>query len=262
MRPFDRIEIRNLTKSFCLPGGRWLLAIEDLSLECENATITCIVGPSGCGKTTLLNVVASLVAPDHGTVSYVPIAHNVVLGYMFQDDRLLPWRSAIENVLLGTEIRLGKRQGFVGEAKALLRQLGLEGFENSYPSELSEGMRQRVAFARTLIVKPNLLLLDEPFSNVDYEIRLELENIVLRLCAENGTTIVVVTHDLEEAIVLGQRIVVLSRRPGRLVELLEVDTPLQERDALEMRRSEKFGQYLGHLANYVLEKRGGLNADV
>lgn len=252
------VEVRNLTKTFELPDGRSLKVLDDLSLDFECSAITCIVGPSGSGKTTLLNIIAGLTDFDGGTVRRANHHQGGArtLSYMFQDDRLLPWRNAVENVLLGIEVtNKGDRAAFAGEAKSLLASFGLAGFEGAYPAELSVGMRQRVAFARTLLVRPELLLLDEPFSNVDYEVRLQLENVLLRLCSERGTTIIIVTHDLEEAIVLGQKIFVLGPRPARLVRSIEICTPPKEREALQMRRSDDFGHYLGQLAGHVLKKK-------
>jgi NitT/TauT family transport system ATP-binding protein len=251
------VEVRNLTKSFALPEGRSLRLFDNFSASFKANTITCIVGPSGCGKTTLLNVIAGLVAPDEGSVHRSGGGQDgPPLSYMFQEDRLLPWRNTIKNTLLGVEI-IAKSEPAVAveQARSLLRTLGLSGFEYAYPQELSAGMRQRVAFARTLIVRPTLLLLDEPFSNIDYEVRLKLENILLGLFRGRETTAIVVTHDLEEAIVLGQHIFVLGGSPTCLVESIEVNKPLAERDALQMRQSQEFGRYLGQLADHILKNQ-------
>lgn len=258
MKSTVEVGVQNLTKTFELPDGRSLRVLDNLSLDFESGTITCIVGPSGSGKTTLLNIIAGLTDYDSGTVRRSESRHNgsPTLSYMFQDNRLLPWRNAVENVLLGIEVtNKGERASFADEAKTLLASFGLAGFESAYPTELSVGMRQRVAFARTLLVRPEVLLLDEPFSNVDYEVRLQLENVLLRLCSREKTTIIIVTHDLEEAIVLGQRIFVLSARPAQLAQSIDICTPLEERESLQMRRSEDFGRYLGQLASHVLKKQ-------
>jgi len=167
---------------------------------------------------------------------------------MFQNNRLLPWRTNLQNVLLSAEIRNLEIGRCTQEARELLSEFGLSSYEHSYPRDLSEGMRQRVAFARALLIKPQVLLLDEPFSNIDYEVRLQLENKVLRLAAEKEITTVVVTHDLEEAIVLGQHIFVSTQRPMRIAKAFHIDIPLSERTALGMRRQKVFGETLGALA--------------
>lgn len=251
------VEVRNLTKSFVLPDGRTLRLFENFSVSFAANTITCIVGPSGCGKTTLLNVITGLVGVDEGSVHRsVGGQDGPALSYMFQEDRLLPWRNAIKNTLLGAEIIAKSSPACtVADGLSLLETLGLSGFEYSYPQELSAGMRQRVAFARTLIVRPKLLLLDEPFSNIDYEVKLKLENILLGLFRGHNTTAIVVTHDLEEAIVLGERIFVLGGSPTCLVESIEIEKPLAERDALKMRQSQEFGRHLGRLADHVLKNQ-------
>lgn len=249
------VEVRNLTKTFSLPNGGHLSVFDKLNLNFEQSSITCIVGPSGCGKSTLLSIIAGLIPPDTGDVRFSihGFDHTHATGYMFQNDRLLPWRNTIQNVLLGVEVVHGTKSRYTEEARTLLESFGLSDFESAWPTELSEGMKQRVAFARTLLVHPRLLLLDEPFSSVDYEIRLQLENVLLRRCLEENTTVIMVTHDLEEAIVLGKQIFVLSPRPARLIDSLVIDKALDQREALQMRRSKEFGFYLGKLAAQVLE---------
>ncbi|MDX6404659.1 MAG: NitT/TauT family transport system ATP-binding protein [Blastocatellia bacterium] len=249
------VEVRNLTKTFSPPNGGLLRVFENLSLVFDQGSITCIVGPSGCGKSTLLNIIGGLIPPDDGDVRFtIPGFDDThAIGYMFQNDRLLPWRNTLQNATLGLEVVHGKKSIFRDEAKSLLETFGLSEFEQAWPSELSEGMKQRVAFARTLLVHPKLLLLDEPFSSVDYEIRLQLENVLLQRCLEENTTVIMVTHDLEEAIVLGKHIFVLSPRPARLVDSLVIEEPLDQREALQMRRSREFGFYLGKLAAQVLK---------
>jgi NitT/TauT family transport system ATP-binding protein len=246
------IQIKSLSKRFAAAGGE-LTVFAGLDLEIEEGQITSIVGPSGSGKTTLLRIVSGLEEPSGGSVSFANGSNRCPLAYMFQEDRLLPWRTVYENAVLGAEIVGGARMSNALEARELLEYVGLGDFVDYYPNQLSHGMRQRVAFVRTLLVDPPLLLLDEPFGSVDYEVRLRLENYLLRRAAERGTTMVFVSHDLEQAIVLGQTIVVFSSRPARVKETYSVEAPLRTREALAMRQSDEFRSLLGLLADQVLK---------
>jgi NitT/TauT family transport system ATP-binding protein len=210
--------LRDVTKTFAPPrrGMSPVTALADLSLDVAPGEIVAVVGPSGCGKTTLLELVCGLTAPDAGTIEASPAA------LMAQRDLLLPWAGAADNAALALRVAGVDRGEARERAAALLRDFGLAGFERARPYELSGGMRQRVAFARTLLAGRPLLCLDEPFAALDAITRAEMQDWLAATLASDPRTVVIVTHDVEEAIVLGDRVVVLSARPGRVVATLEV----------------------------------------
>jgi NitT/TauT family transport system ATP-binding protein len=249
------IHVSGLRKTFKESGGTTVTVFEDLNLKVEAGKVTCIVGPSGCGKTTLLNIIAGLALSDAGTVKIsgrtVRSSNSNGLGYMFQRDSLFPWRTALQNATLGYEVASVRRDG-TQFARKLLAEFGLRGFENAYPDELSEGMRRRVALARTLVVEPDLLLLDEPFAGVDYEVQLALENDLLARARKGNVTTLCVTHDLEAAIVLADYIVTMTPRPARVRTVYEISLPMQPREALAVRQTSEFRRYLSMLAKDVL----------
>lgn len=236
---FDRI-----TCSFAArDGGAAYTAIADVSLEVGEGEFVAVVGPTGCGKSTLLNVAAGLVPPSSGVVSVFgqPLsALNRHAGYLFQSDALMPWRTALENVTAGLEFRGVGR----GEARARgadwLRRVGLAAHGHKYPHELSGGMRKRVALAQTLILDPKILLMDEPFSALDVQTRSLMENELLALWTQDRKTVLFVTHDLEEAISLSDRVVVMSAGPAsRPVGGFAIDLP-RPRDVAEIRLTPQF----------------------
>jgi ABC-type nitrate/sulfonate/bicarbonate transport system ATPase subunit len=213
--------LRDVTKTFAPPRRDMspVTALADLSLDVAPGEIVAVVGPSGCGKTTLLELICGLIAPDAGTIEASPAA------LMAQRDLLLPWASAADNAALALRVAGVDRGEARERAAALLRDFGLAGFERARPYELSGGMRQRVAFARTLLAGRPLLCLDEPFAALDAITRAEMQDWLAGTLASDPRTVVIVTHDVEEAIVLGDRVVVLSARPGRVVATLEVGAP-------------------------------------
>jgi NitT/TauT family transport system ATP-binding protein len=222
-----KIAITNLSHRFTI-DGREVLALDDVSLDVAEGEFVAIVGPSGCGKSTLLNVVSGLFPPTSGraTVDGASVAGlNPRIGYMFARDALLPWRTMLANVEFGLEVRGMAASERQDRAHELLRVVGLEGFEASYPSQLSQGMRQRVAIARTLAVDPDILLMDEPFGALDAQTKLVLEDEFLRIWERRRTTVVFVTHDLFEAIAMADRVVVFTARPGRIKSVVAIDLP-------------------------------------
>lgn len=229
------LEIKNLSHSYHSADGE-TPAIDRLSLSVTEGEFISIVGPSGCGKSTLLSLIAGLFPPQDGTLA---IDGNV--GYMLQKDHLFEWRTIYRNILLGLEIHRQVTPKNKEKAHRLLKQYGLEGFESAKPSELSGGMRQRVALIRTLILEPELLLLDEPFSALDYQTRLNVADEIGQIIRKEKRTAILVTHDLSEAISLGDRVIVLSNRPAcvkRDIPLhfdLEQDTPLNRRNTPEFK---------------------------
>lgn len=220
-------------------------AIKDLSLDIYEGEILGIVGPSGCGKSTLLSIIAGLIPPSHGNVTVNGIKVEKPLkniGYMFQKDQLFDWRNILSNVVIGLEIRGKLKPEDLNEAIEMLINYGLEDFIFSYPYQLSGGMRQRVALIRTLILKPDILLLDEPFSALDYQTRLAISDEIGLVLKKEKKTAILVTHDIAEAISLCDRIVVLSNRPATIKDIIQIKltcdgekTPLKSREAPEFR---------------------------
>lgn len=241
------VEISDLRKEFRgADKGARVRVFEAFSLELRTAKTTVVIGPSGCGKTTLLNILAGIESADCGAIKWNSQARRI--GYMFQKDRLFPWRTALQNVLLGAELSKNGKAGASYEGTKFLVDLGLEDFVNALPHQLSEGMRQRVALARTLAIAPDVVLLDEPFSSLDFDSRLMVERMLLRISAARSLTTVLVTHDLESALVLGDEIVLLEGRPARIVDTIRVDIPKSD-DPFAIRRGPLFYEALQHLVN-------------
>ena len=210
--------------------GALLTALQDIDLAVPAHSICAILGASGCGKTTLLNIISGILRPDRGQVRFggVPAADFAAwrsISYMFQEDRLLPWRSALANIEFALEAGDMPKPERMERATVVFKLVGLDGFEQSFPHQLSGGMRSRVALARSLVTEPAILLMDEPFSRLDAQTRATMHEEVLRIHAMKHMTIVFVTHDVEEAVILADRVVVLAPRPGRLREIVPIDCP-------------------------------------
>ncbi len=254
MEPRIRIEFRRVCKRFVARerGTEEVTAVEDVSVAVRDGEVVSIIGPSGCGKSTLLNMGAGLYLPSAGEV-YVDgervAGPNPHVAFMLQKDLLLPWRTIRENVELGLEIRRVRAAERRERAMALIERCHLAGFERHYPHQLSGGMRQRAALARTLAVAPTVLLMDEPFSALDAQTKMILQQDLARTLAEEGKTALFITHDLVESIVLSDRILVMSPRPGRIVEEIPVDMP--GRDAPIRRRLHA---RVGPLAAHLMEQ--------
>jgi ABC-type nitrate/sulfonate/bicarbonate transport system ATPase subunit len=218
------ISVEGIGKHF---GG--LEVLQDIRFEVGVGEMVALVGTSGCGKSTLLNIVAGLAHPDNGTLRFGGRTRDEgvepLIAYMFQEDRLLPWRTALDNVAFGLERLPLLHSERRNRARDALKLVGLGDFENAFPHELSGGMRSRVALARSLVVEPSVLLMDEPFSKLDPQTRSHMHAEILRIQALKSMTIVFVTHDVEEAVVLADRIVILAPRPGRINEISPVTLP-------------------------------------
>lgn len=225
------IEIKNVWKEYI--NGNIISAIEDISLEVKKGEIVSIIGPSGCGKTTLLKTIAGLLKPTKG---YVNLNHEHI-SIMFQKSVLLKWRTVKENIQLPFELE-GKKK----DVDSIIELVGLKGFENSYPLELSGGMQQRTALARALITEPELLLMDEPFGSLDEIKRNELNLELLRIWKKLKTTIIFVTHSISEAVFLSDRVIILSERPGKVKEV--VDIKLSRPRVLDIKESLEFQRYV------------------
>ncbi|HSC97520.1 MAG TPA: ABC transporter ATP-binding protein [Casimicrobiaceae bacterium] len=224
------------------PGERYT-AVSNTSLSVAPGEFVSVVGPTGCGKSTLLNVAAGLLAPSSGRalVDGKPLEGiNSRAGYMFQADALMPWRNAIDNVTAGLEFRGIPRSAAAAQAREWLARVGLVGFESRFPHQLSGGMRKRVALAQMLILDPEILLMDEPFSALDVQTRQLMENELLELWSANRKSVLFITHDLEEAIALSDRVVVLSAGPAtHPIGEFSIDLP-RPRDVAEIRLSSRF----------------------
>jgi NitT/TauT family transport system ATP-binding protein len=241
----DQVTVRFVT------DRRTVTALQNVSVSLPRGSFLSLLGPSGCGKSTLLRVIADLIAPSSGAVSVLGgtaarARTNRDLGFVFQDAALLPWRTALQNVELPLEVGGGvaRKTGGPGP-RELLKLVGLEGWENAFPHELSGGMRQRVSIARALVSGPKILLMDEPFGALDEITRDRLNEELLRIWQETSTTILFVTHSIYEATFLGQQVLVLAANPGRVRELVDVDLPRQRE--LAMRESDRFMKQAAHL---------------
>lgn len=237
-----KLKLRNVTKTFKTEEGE-REALKNINLEVKPNEFLCIIGPSGCGKTTLLRLVAGL---DHPTSGEIILDGKEVKrpspdrGMVFQEFSLFPWRKAIENVTIGLEIRgIEKKEGY-RIAQRYLELVGLKGFENSYPYELSGGMKQRVAIARTLATEPTILLMDEPFGSVDAQTRNVLQEELLDIWKRTQKTVLFVTHSVDEATFLADRVAVMTIRPGRIGECRNIDIPRpRKRTSIEVNKARE-----------------------
>jgi NitT/TauT family transport system ATP-binding protein len=236
------IEFARVGVHFAAPRGGLHRVLRDVSLEIAEGTFVAIVGPSGCGKSTLLNLAAGLLAPAEGGVRVFGASLGGVnrhAGYLFQQDALLPWRTVLDNVRLGLDFRRVAPAEAIAKARSFIARVGLAGFEDRFPYQLSGGMRKRVAIAQSWIVEPRILLMDEPFAALDVQTRQNMENELLGLWQESRKTVLFVTHDLEEAIALADRVVVLTVGPARVKGVYDIDLP-RPRDVAEIRLGTDF----------------------
>lgn len=224
------VQLESVGKSFMRRDGEQLEVLRNIDLDVPERSIVALVGASGCGKSTLLNIVAGLIPPDQGTVFLNGQKSSAfkdwrTMTYMFQEDRLFPWRTTAQNVALGLEATGMARAERRERVMQVLELVGLEKFADSFPHELSGGMRSRAALGRSLVTEPSILLMDEPFSKLDPSIRTQMHDEVLRIAELRQMSVLFVTHDVEEAVVLANKIVVLMPRPGRVKETREIALP-------------------------------------
>lgn len=223
-----KIAAKSLYKVYETQSGGDVIALADVNLAIQRNEFVTLVGPSGCGKSTLLKMIAALIEPSRGTLSLDDkplIAPSRDVGIVFQDATLLPWRNVLENVLLPVEILGLPKEQYRQAAMDLLTLVGLQGFEHRMPNELSGGMQQRTAICRALIHNPSILLMDEPFAALDAMTREELGLELMRIWEEHKKTIVFVTHSIPEAILLADRVVVMTPRPGKIARIIDIDIP-------------------------------------
>lgn len=230
----ELVKLKNVSLTYQTKTSE-TLAIDNLNLSIYEGEFVAIVGPSGCGKTTILSLISKVLLPTKGTVEIYSKNDKNITGYMFQHDHLFGWRSIMKNITLGPEIQKSNNGSVKSYAELLLRKYGLYEYKDRYPNELSGGMRQRVALIRTLVLKPEILLLDEPFSALDFQTRLDVCDDVSNIIKQEKKTAVLVTHDLSEAISMADRVIVLSTRPAKVkniftINLKEYGPPLKRRE--------------------------------
>lgn len=229
------LEIKNISKTFNTLNGE-INAIKSISFDVNNEQFIAIVGSSGCGKSTLLNIISGLLEKTNGTIKFYK--ENPIIGYMLQEDALLPYLNILDNATLGLSLKKIKTKENIEYTKRLLETYGLKDFIYKYPKELSGGMKQRVALIRTLAIKPDILLLDEPFSALDYQSRLSVSEDVYNIIKKEKKTVIMITHDIAEAISLSDKIIVLSKRPSIVKKIYDIkmenkSTPINNRTCKE-----------------------------
>ena len=235
------LSIKNVSYSYHTQEGE-TPALTDISFDVSSGSFTCIVGPSGCGKSTLLSLISGLLHPDSGEIYINGCSSS---GSLLHIDSLFEWRSVYKNVLLGLETRKMLTSEKKELADKMLETYGLANFKNVKPSQLSGGMRQRVALIRTLALEPDILLLDEPFSALDYQTRLEVSDDIYKILKEQNKTAILVTHDISEAIAMGDKVIILSARPGRINKIIDItfDNLTDGRTPFKARSSPGFSDY-------------------
>ncbi len=230
----ELLKIKDLSKNYHTKKDE-TLAVDNFSFDLKNGEFVAIVGPSGCGKSTILNILAGLDTKSSGEII---LSNNTKMGYMLQQDALFNWKTVLENCLLGLEINKTLTKENKNYVLDLLNTYGLKDFINSYPNTLSGGMRQRVALIRTLATKPDLLLMDEPYSALDYQTRLSVSDDVYQIIKKEKKSAIMVTHDIAEAISMADKIIVLSKRPSKIKKVIDIkltdkSTPINNRKAKE-----------------------------
>ena len=222
-----KLKIDNVYKEYQGRNGK-TIALNGVSLDIKENEFICVVGPSGCVKSTLLNIIAGLLEPTSGTVSLdgkVIEGTGVERGVVFQQYALFPWRTVLKNVMFPLEMKKVPKDEAEAIARKYIKSVGLEGFEKSFPKELSGGMKQRVAIARAYAANPEVLLLDEPFGALDAQTRVQLQSELLETWEKEKKTCFFITHDVDEAVILAQRVIIMSARPGRIKKIVDIDIP-------------------------------------
>lgn len=252
------LSLKNVSHYYYSPTS-YTKALENISFSISNGEFVSLIGPSGCGKSTILSLIARIMDQTEGHI-YIDgenINHSSVqIGYMLQQDYLFPWKTIIDNILLGPKINDAISEETHQQIKQLLNDVHLPNTEQKYPNELSGGMRQRIALVRTLITNPNILLLDEPFSALDYVTKLKLENIVAEMIKRYNKTAILVTHDLGEAISMSDRIILMDAKPGRIAETFEVPETIRQTEPFYVRRHPEYQALFDHIWQYVSEDVG------
>ena len=246
----ERIDVRGLSKSFQLAGAV-IEAVRDVSFSVRRGEFVALLGPSGSGKSTILNMIATLVKPSSGQILIdgKPVTAGRAtpdVGYVFQRDTLFPWRTVADNIGYGLQLAGVPDAERRERVAACVAQAGLRGFEQAYPSALSGGMRQRAALMRTLVVEPQVLLMDEPFGALDTHTKIDMHEVLLRIWDREQQTVLFVTHDLGEALTLADRIILFSARPGQVKDMFQVDIA-RPRDAVKVRETPRYAELFQHI---------------
>ncbi|WP_438391611.1 ABC transporter ATP-binding protein [Caballeronia sp. DA-9] len=263
----DPLHVRQLSHAFEMPDGASVSIFEQLDFSVRHGEIVSIVGRSGAGKSTLFNLISGLLTPQSGDIGISGRADGALgrIAYMLQKDLMMPWRTVLQNALLGVELHRKVRADDIARARDMLSRYGLGAVADAYPHSLSGGMRQRVALTRTLLVDPTVVLLDEPFSALDYETRLALEDDIITLRERSGTSVVLVTHDIEEAIAMSDRVILLGGRPATIQDEIDIvltthgpRTAVSAREAPEFRsfHARVWNGLRGHTASANTERSG------
>lgn len=232
------LKFKNVSKNYCNKGES-LEVLKDIEFELDEGQIIAITGPSGSGKTTILNLISGLLKPSKGQIETIG-----EIGYMFQRDHLFEWRTVYDNVILGLEIKKKLNEENIKKVNRMLDIYGLKEFKNNYPSELSGGMRQRVALIRTLVVNPSILLLDEPFAALDYQTKLKVCDDMYKIIKKENKSTIIVTHDITEAISIADKVIVLSQRPASIKKIYNINLTVDgERTPFKSRSSKEFKDY-------------------
>ncbi len=243
------LEVKNISKKYQNREGE-IMALKNVNFRVNQGEFVSIIGPSGCGKSTLLSIIAGLEKKTTGEI-YIEgeKVENISskIGYMLQRDCLLEWRNILNNTMFGLEVKGMKNEENKAYVKNLLKKYNLYEFKDKYPSELSGGMRQRVALIRTLAVKPKILLLDEAFSALDYQTRIMVTNDIYSILRKENITALIVTHDISEAISMSDRVLVLSKRPGSIKDIHKIDFGMENRTPINCRENPKFSSYFNTL---------------
>ena len=249
-----KLKIDNVVKEYVGNKGK-TVALNGVSLDIKENEFICVVGPSGCGKSTLLNIIAGLLEPTSGAV-YLDgkkiEGTGVERGVVFQGYALFPWRTVLKNVMFGLEMKRMPKDQAEKIAKKYIKAVGLEGFEHAYPKELSGGMKQRVAIARAYAANPEVLLMDEPFGALDAQTRTQLQTELLETWEREKKTCFFITHDVEEAIILAQRVIIMSARPGRIKDIVDVNIPYPRTQ--ETKLTPEFNELKNHIWSQVYQE--------
>ena len=243
------LEVKNISKTYQAENGE-IEALRNISFDVKEGEYISIIGPSGCGKSTLLSIISGLESKTSGEI-YI----NGKIGYMLQKDNLLEWRTIYKNVLLGLEIQKTDTLENRKYVEELLKKYGLYEFKDKYPTQLSGGMRQRVALIRTLAIRPSILLLDEAFSALDYQTRLMVTEDIYKILKNENITALMVTHDISEAISMSDRVIVLSHRPATVKKIYDIDFEIENRTPLNCREKPKFSKYFNLMWKELEEKK-------
>lgn len=247
------LKLKGISKAYNSDSGTTVQALSNLELTVQEGEFLVLIGPTGCGKTTLLNIIAGLDSQDGGELFMADnLKPGINIPCVFQHYTLFPWRTILHNITFGPEMRGVRRSERHAAASDLLMKVDLKGFENAYPHELSGGMRQRAAIAQALASKPKVLLMDEPFGAVDDATRKELQQMIIELWKETHLTILFVTHNIDEALALGDRVIVFSDRPGRIVKEFSIDSH-RPRDCMSQEFTDLFVKLRESLCSGIME---------